>query len=56
MATAEDMTISRYGRGTCPVCDRPISLTKAGRVRNHGDKKHFPPVACAGSWQKPKED
>lgn len=51
-----DMAISPYGRGTCPVCDRNISLTKAGAIRQHGAKDgSWPPSNCAGWGQKPKE-
>ncbi len=52
-----DMTLSRFGRGICPACDRSIALTKTGVVRNHGAKdKSWPPSNCAGSRQEPKED
>lgn len=56
MATREDMTISRYGRGTCPACLRSIALTKAGTVGKHGDKKSFPPQDCAGYGREPKDE
>lgn len=51
-----DMTVSRFGRGACPTCDRGIALTRDGKVRTHGAKdKSWPPVNCAGSGQNPKE-
>ena len=34
-----DFTISPYGRATCPVCGDDISLTKAGVLRHHDDKR-----------------
>jgi hypothetical protein len=57
VATRDDMTISRYGRGTCPVCDRDISLTKAGVVRHHASDVWYAgrrQYRCQGAGQKPK--
>jgi hypothetical protein len=53
----DEMTISPYGRGTCPVCDRSISLTKAGGLRVHGRERDVGQrfMNCRGSGQKPKE-
>ncbi len=52
-----DMSLSRFGRGLCPVCGRDIALTKAGKVRTHGAKSEaWPPVNCDGSSQDPKEN
>ena len=53
MATHEDMTPSRYGRGLCPECGRSIALVKDGTIGRHGDKKTFPPKDCPGRGQKP---
>jgi hypothetical protein len=51
------MTISPYGRGTCPVRDRDIFLTKAGKVRHHGAKNNsWPPRNRAGWGLEPKEN
>lgn len=57
MTGRDDMTISRFGRGTCPACGREMSLTKAGKVRDHGDKNRhgWPPRSCTGAGQLPKE-
>lgn len=38
MGTRDEMTISRYGQGICPVCDRPIRLLKNGVIGPHGNK------------------
>ena len=46
-------------RGTCPVCDRSMSLTKAGVLRHHASdlwvagRRQY---RCDGAGQKPKED
>jgi len=52
----EAMTLSRYGRGLCPVCDRSISLTKAGKLRSHGRERDTGDrfSYCAG--REPKAD
>jgi hypothetical protein len=57
MATAEDMTISQYGRGICPVCARSISLTKAGVIRVHGRERDTGQrfAYCRGGGEPPKE-
>lgn len=49
---------ARFGYGTCPVCDRHTALTKAGKMRQHGSavKAQWPPRACAGVGQDPKEN
>lgn len=43
-------------RGTCPVCDRPFTLTLAGRLRVHLAPKttRYRPPECAGSRRMPK--
>jgi hypothetical protein len=52
-----DMTLSRFGRGTCPVCDRNTALTKTGLIRQHGSGDGaWPPRTCAGVGQPPKEN
>jgi hypothetical protein len=58
VAARDEITISRYGRGACPVCDRAISLTKAGVLRTHGREKDVGQrfMNCRGSGQMPKED
>lgn len=55
MTSAADFTISRYGRGSCSICGRDISLTRKGAVRVHGAqaKGVWPPMNCAGSGQRP---
>lgn len=54
---AADMTISPYGRGTCPEprCGRDISLTKKGVLRVHGREKDLGNrwQNCPGSGQPP---
>jgi hypothetical protein len=47
---------SKLPRALCPVCDRPITLTLAGRLRVHGSKQPgvWPPENCAGSGRAPK--
>lgn len=56
-ATAADMTISPYGRGTCPElrCQRDISLTKKGVLRVHGREKDLGNrwQNCPGSGKAP---
>jgi len=53
-----DMTISRFGRGECPVCGREFNLTKKGKVRAHVDlsttawRGH---MWCDGIGQDPRE-
>jgi hypothetical protein len=57
MTSAADFTISRYGRGACPVCGRDISLTRKGGVRVHSAqaKGVWPPMNCNGSGHLPAE-
>jgi hypothetical protein len=45
-------------RGTCLTCRRSITLTKAGKVRHHGDKNRhvWPPRRCEGAGADPLED
>ncbi len=52
------LTASRFGHGTCPVCDRHTALTKNGTIRQHGsaDKRAWPPRPCVGVGQPPKEN
>ncbi|MGW2740671.1 hypothetical protein ACWC4D_41585 [Streptomyces sp. NPDC001288] len=54
------MTDSPYGRGTCPVCHRSISLTKDGTLRHHSGPVGSDPnwrtrraYRCEGAGQKP---
>ncbi len=60
MATRDEMTISRYGRGICPVCDTSIALLKNGTVRAHRagwvwQNRLDNPERCRGAGQNPKE-
>lgn len=42
-------------RGTCSVCNRDMTVTKAGNVRHHGAKSDaWPPENCLGSGKPPK--
>ena len=55
--TKSDFSISPYGRAECPVCGDDISLTKAGVLRHHDDKRSrtnlpFHP-RCAGAGKAP---
>lgn len=56
-ATAADLTISPYGRDSCPSCGRDISLTKKGVMRVHGREKDLGNrwQNCPGSGQAPVE-
>jgi hypothetical protein len=46
-----------YGRGTCRVCGRDISLRKDGKVRAHGAKvTAWPPANCTGGGEPPAEE